>query len=66
MKVAEAQETVNQTDEWLRLRRLEFNIGKLVGERAGGRTLDLLIKSQLLYRLSYTLPKQLPQAMAAS
>ena len=28
------------------------------GERAGGRTLDLLIKSQLLYQLSYTLPMQ--------
>ena len=27
-----------------------------VGERAGIRTLDLLIKSQLLYRLSYALP----------
>ena len=27
------------------------------GERAGIRTLDLLIKSQLLYRLSYALPK---------
>src|SRR5690606_8615515 len=26
------------------------------GERAGVRTLDLLIKSQLLYRLSYALP----------
>ena len=26
-----------------------------VGERAGTRTLDLLIKSQLLYRLSYAL-----------
>ncbi len=25
------------------------------GERAGTRTLDLLIKSQLLYRLSYAL-----------
>ena len=28
----------------------------LYGERAGIRTLDLLIKSQLLYRLSYALP----------
>jgi Domain of unknown function (DUF4864) len=28
------------------------------GERAGIRTLDLLIKSQLLYRLSYALPKR--------
>ena len=27
-----------------------------IGERAGIRTLDLLIKSQLLYRLSYALP----------
>ena len=27
-----------------------------VGERAGARTLDLLIKSQLLYQLSYALP----------
>ncbi len=27
------------------------------GERAGIRTLDLLIKSQLLYRLSYALPE---------
>jgi hypothetical protein len=27
------------------------------GERAGIRTLDLLIKSQLLYRLSYALPQ---------
>ena len=26
------------------------------GERAGVRTLDLLIKSQLLYQLSYALP----------
>ena len=26
------------------------------GERAGARTQDLLIKSQLLYRLSYALP----------
>jgi hypothetical protein len=31
-----------------------------LGERAGIRTLDLLIKSQLLYRLSYTLPKRQP------
>lgn len=29
---------------------------KIYGERAGIRTLDLLIKSQLLYRLSYALP----------
>jgi hypothetical protein len=29
---------------------------KFFGERAGIRTLDLLIKSQLLYRLSYALP----------
>ena len=29
----------------------------LRGERAGIRTLDLLIKSQLLYRLSYALPR---------
>ena len=29
---------------------------KKSGERAGIRTLDLLIKSQLLYRLSYALP----------
>ena len=28
------------------------------GERAGVRTLDLLIKSQLLYRLSYALPSR--------
>ena len=28
-----------------------------IGERAGARTLDLLIKSQLLYQLSYALPK---------
>ena len=27
------------------------------GERAGTRTQDLLIKSQLLYRLSYALPR---------
>ena len=27
-----------------------------VGERTGTRTQDLLIKSQLLYRLSYALP----------
>jgi hypothetical protein len=27
------------------------------GERAGVRTLDLLIKSQLLYQLSYALPR---------
>ena len=27
------------------------------GESAGVRTLDLLIKSQLLYRLSYALPR---------
>lgn len=27
------------------------------GERAGVRTPDLLIKSQLLYRLSYALPR---------
>jgi hypothetical protein len=27
-----------------------------LGERAGTRTQDLLIKSQLLYRLSYALP----------
>jgi hypothetical protein len=27
----------------------------LIGERAGTRTQDLLIKSQLLYRLSYAL-----------
>lgn len=29
---------------------------EFIGERAGIRTLDLLIKSQLLYRLSYALP----------
>ena len=29
---------------------------ELFGERAGARTLDLLIKSQLLYQLSYALP----------
>ena len=29
---------------------------KAIGERAGARTLDLLIKSQLLYQLSYALP----------
>ena len=29
--------------------------GREFGERAGTRTLDLLIKSQLLYRLSYAL-----------
>ena len=28
------------------------------GERAGTRTLDPLIKSQMLYRLSYALPSQ--------
>ena len=28
----------------------------LLGERTGTRTQDLLIKSQLLYRLSYALP----------
>ena len=28
------------------------------GERAGVRTPDLLIKSQLLYRLSYALPEE--------
>ncbi len=28
---------------------------QVAGERAGVRTLDLLIKSQLLYRLSYAL-----------
>jgi hypothetical protein len=28
-----------------------------IGEPAGVRTRDLLIKSQLLYRLSYRLPK---------
>jgi hypothetical protein len=28
---------------------------EVLGERAGIRTLDLLIKSQLLYRLSYAL-----------
>ena len=28
---------------------------EIVGERAGARTQDLLIKSQLLYRLSYAL-----------
>lgn len=35
-----------------------LNIGRFYesGERAGIRTLDLLIKSQLLYRLSYALP----------
>jgi hypothetical protein len=33
-----------------RMHRTKFN-----GERAGTRTLDLLIKSQLLYRLSYAL-----------
>ena len=29
-----------------------------IGESAGVRTLDLLIKSQLLYRLSYALPRK--------
>ncbi len=29
---------------------------EIVGERAGTRTQDLLIKSQMLYRLSYALP----------
>jgi hypothetical protein len=33
---------------------------KLNGERAGTRTQDLLIKSQLLYRLSYALAEQGP------
>ena len=33
-----------------------------IGERAGARTLDLLIKSQLLYRLSYALPKRAVRA----
>jgi hypothetical protein len=32
-------------------------IFEIIGERAGIRTLDLLIKSQLLYRLSYALPQ---------
>ena len=32
-----------------------INILILFGERAGTRTRDLLIKSQLLYRLSYAL-----------
>jgi hypothetical protein len=35
---------------------LVSNIRDFGGERAGIRTLDLLIKSQLLYRLSYALP----------
>ncbi len=34
------------------------------GERAGIRTLDLLIKSQLLYRLSYALPVRVFKAPA--
>ena len=29
-----------------------------LGERAGNRTRDLLIKSQMLYRLSYALPQR--------
>jgi hypothetical protein len=29
-----------------------------IGERGGNRTRDLLIKSQMLYRLSYALPKR--------
>ena len=36
-------------------RRAGFNL-LVGGESAGIRTLDLLIKSQLLYRLSYALP----------
>lgn len=32
--------------------------GHFIGEPAGIRTRDLLIKSQLLYRLSYRLPKR--------
>jgi hypothetical protein len=34
-----------------------FDLFDDFGERAGIRTLDLLIKSQLLYRLSYALPQ---------
>lgn len=38
-------------------RRPSFHIvSRWHGERAGTRTLDPLIKSQLLYRLSYALP----------
>ena len=33
------------------------NIGGYAGERAGARTRDLLIKSQMLYQLSYALSK---------
>ena len=36
-------------------RHFDFEVSR--GERAGIRTLDLLIKSQLLYRLSYALPR---------
>ena len=35
---------------------LPAQVIEIIGERAGIRTLDLLIKSQLLYRLSYALP----------
>lgn len=35
--------------------RAIFVLQKNDGERAGARTQDLLIKSQLLYRLSYAL-----------
>ena len=37
-------------------RKNQQYVEKLGGESAGVRTLDLLIKSQLLYRLSYALP----------
>jgi hypothetical protein len=44
---------------WLFLEKLIYRVvlyGFCNGERAGTRTLDPLIKSQMLYRLSYALP----------
>jgi hypothetical protein len=43
-----------------------LNSFEVFGEREGGRTLDLLIKSQLLYRLSYALPNQASSVASGS
>ncbi len=42
---------------WAGVEQADVDFQVKNGERAGIRTLDLLIKSQLLYRLSYALPR---------
>ena len=43
-----------------RRRRKCFEVSDIIGERAGTRTQDHLIKSQVLYHLSYALAERSP------